>query len=123
MQRQLLLYIVGLVAVIGGFFIWYSSSSNRPQAISDGSVILYYSDTCPHCKKVEAFIIENQVMKKYPILQRKEAQINQDNQNEMINKGNICGISRNQLGFPLLWNGSDCITGDVSIIEYLKEKI
>lgn len=123
MQKQLLVYVLGLIVVVGGFFLWYSSSTKGPQAISDGKVILYYSDTCPHCKNVEAFINENKVMEKYPILERKEAQINQGNLNEMMVKAKICGIPQNQLGFPLLWTGSDCLTGDVSIIDYLKGKI
>lgn len=123
MQKQLWLYILGLIVVIGGFLFWYSSWMSGPQAKGDGKVILYYSDTCPHCKIVEAYINENKVLEKYPILERKESQINQDNLNEMIAKAKICGIPKNQLGFPLLWTGSDCITGDVSVIDYLKEKI
>lgn len=123
MQKQLLVYIIGLLVVVGGFVLWYSSSTKGPQAISDGKVILYYSDTCSHCKNVEAFIDENKVMEKFPILERKESQINQDNLNEMIKKSKICGIPQNELGFPLLWTGSDCITGDVGIIDFLRGKI
>jgi hypothetical protein len=41
----------------------------------------------------------------------------------MADRAAKCGLSKEQLGVPLLWTGSECFGGDVDIINYFKEKL
>ncbi len=87
------------------------------------SLVLYYGNTCPHCKVVEEYISQNGLEGKLDISQ-KEVYQNQNNNNELIERAKTCGINLNGLGVPLLWDGADskCYEGDKAIIDFLKQK-
>lgn len=106
MRKQLILYIVCFVVAIAGISIWAYKQSNQPK-VSDGNFILYYSDSCPHCKNVEEFMANNKVGEKLVGLQRKEAMLNTTNAEEMLKYAKKCNLSLNMVGFPFLWTGTD----------------
>jgi len=121
MKKQLILYLLALVVTVIGVSFWaYQNSKPLP---SDGKLILYYRDGCPHCINVEKYISENKVLEQLPQLQIKEGAINRENTDEMLQYAKKCRIPLNQVGFPFLWNGETCLLGDVDIINYFSEQI
>jgi glutaredoxin len=99
---------------------------NKPgQAVageSSSKMILFYGETCPHCKKVEEFIKNNQIDSKLQIDQ-KEVYSNKNNQALLGEKAKSCKMDTNSIGVPFLWTGSDCLVGDQPIIDYFNQQI
>jgi len=86
-----------------------------------GKNILFYGDTCPHCKIVEQYISDNQILNKMPLAQ-KEVYKNQTNAAEMVVAARACGLSQNDLGVPFLWVDNKCLSGDTDIVNFFKTK-
>ena len=86
-------------------------------------LVLYYGNTCPHCKIVEEWLQKNDSSNKLGVTQ-KEVYQNSDNQKDMIAKATICKLDLNNLGVPMLWDGknSKCYEGDQPIIDFLKSR-
>jgi len=95
-----------------------------PISVNNGQnakFVLYYGNTCPHCKIVEDYLQKNDPSNKLGVA-LKEVYQDQSNQKEMIAKATICKLDLNNLGVPMLWVASTpnkCYEGDQPIIEYL----
>jgi hypothetical protein len=89
-----------------------------------GEIIFYYGDGCVHCERVEEYVSQNGVDKKIPFTS-KEVFSNQTNSNELITRYQTCGLPTDNVGVPLLWDGTaqKCYTGDSDIINYFSSKI
>jgi glutaredoxin len=85
-------------------------------------IILFYSDSCPHCAVVEEYLKENQVEKKVSFT-KKEVYHNQENAQELKEKAKICRMSSEAIGLPFLWDGEKCFVGDKDIIEFFRKKV
>lgn len=112
-KKNVVIFIV-IAMVIGFLFL------NKKQIASEK--ILFYGNTCPHCKIVEKFIADNNIKSKIAFIEL-EVYENADNQKVIAEKAKICGIDTNAIGVPMFWDGKTCITGDEPIINYLKEQI
>lgn len=109
-------------------FFWGERSRNQKLielilTLIEGKTIYFYGEGCPHCQKVEDFLKENEIESKFQII-KKEVY------NQKINAELLflvaqrkCNLPANQIGVPFLWSGSNCIIGDLPIINYFKEKI
>lgn len=122
-MNKTFLVVIGVIILAGaGYFVWQSgvfgTVSVEPVAIPEG-IILFYGDTCPHCKNVEEFMVQNDVLNKVQITQL-EVYNNKDNQNILAQVATKCNIETSQIGVPFLWTGEDCIVGDEPIIDYFK---
>lgn len=85
-------------------------------------MILYYGDTCPHCKDVEEYIETNSLDNKLSIV-RKEVYQNQGNALQLTNKAKECGIdTTNGVGVPFMWFENKCYQGTPDIEKLLAEK-
>lgn len=90
------------------------------RARSQANMILFYSDSCPHCQNVEAYIEENGV-KNMIKFEEKEVSQNKTNAALMERKATDCGLDTTQgLGVPFFFNGKECLMGDEPIINYFK---
>jgi hypothetical protein len=85
-------------------------------------IILFYRETCPHCQNVESFLKDNQIEQKLSF-EKKELTNNDANVKLLMQIANTCHIAEEELGVPLLWNGSTCLTGDQDVINYFKHKV
>jgi len=85
-------------------------------------IVLYYGETCPHCKIVESFLKENKIAEKVDF-NEKEVFLNKKNYQELSQKATFCKIDPSSIGVPLLWDGSRCFSGSEEIINFFKEKI
>jgi len=93
------------------------------QEDSNSPIIVFTGDGCPHCEIVKDFLVENDISSKVGF-QFKEVWYNRDNAKIMEEKANICQISQEQLGVPMLFDGSSstCLIGDPDIIDFFKQK-
>ena len=84
-------------------------------------MILFYSDSCPHCQNVENYISSNNIRNKYKF-QELEVSKNQDNAALLGAKAGQCGLDvNNGVGVPLFYDGQSCLVGDQDIINYFKK--
>ena len=93
-------------------------------SIADGQIILFYGDGCPHCKKVEDFLSQNNAPTKIKY-QMKEVWGDDDNQKSMMEKATACGLDTKSIGVPFLWDGLDgkCIIGDPDVIAFFQKQL
>jgi len=98
----------------------YSISASTGLNLS--GTIIYYGDTCPHCKIVEDFIKSSSIDSKIEIVQ-KEVFENKTNQDEFLAVGKLCNLPQDYLGaVPMMYSENSCYLGDRDIICVLKEK-
>lgn len=102
--------------------IVFSSQDEAKIDESSSGIILFYGDTCPHCKVVEDYIKENNVREKVDFV-NKEVYRNKANALEMNKKAEFCGLPSNSVGVPFLFDGEKCLIGDRDIIDYFASKI
>lgn len=89
---------------------------------ASGSNIFYYSLTCPHCKKVEAFFDQNDIYKKYNVISKEISQ-NPANAKELYDALSFRNISPDEMGVPFMLVDGQALFGDQDIINYFKSKI
>lgn len=89
-------------------------------------LILFYGNTCPHCKLVEDFISKNKIDQKLKIglLEVYENKSNTTIFANMVQK--ICPDQLNSSGLPVPFlidqKDKKCTVGDQPVIQYLTEK-
>ena len=83
--------------------------------------ILFYSDTCPHCKIVEQYIKDNNI-KNYIVFRELEVSTNAANSQLLGKKAASCGLPTDSIGVPLFFDGKNCLVGDQDIIKYFSSK-
>jgi len=94
----------------------------QASSATGSSNILYYSLTCPHCAKVEAFFDENGVWSKYSII-KKEVSQNPANAKELYDAFAFRNVPPDQMGVPYLIFEGQAFSGDVDIINFFKAKL
>jgi len=112
--------IITILIIIGFIFAFYKLTSQK------SDFILFYGNTCPHCKVVEEFITTNQIDQKLKISQL-EVYENKSNTSVFVNMvKEICPDQSNPDGLPVPFlidqKDKKCILGDAPINEYLSEK-
>lgn len=106
--------IIALVVIIGAILLF-------KQKPAEG-LTLFYGQECPHCARVEEFLIANKIDEKVKI-NRVEVYHNQQNANDMAKIAQKCGIQTTQMGVPLLWDGSKCYEGEDEVKNYFQQFI
>ena len=124
MQKKNSIFLAVIIALaIGiGWYFFVSPNAASKTTSNDNGIVLYYSDSCPHCKNVEAFLAQENVRQKVTFAE-KEVSKDQKNANELVERSIACGYPKDQIGVPMLWENGKCTVGDEPIIEYFKEKI
>lgn len=122
-KRIIITFMVAVMLILAVLTYFYIQKQNNALDIDKNSNILYYGDTCPHCKIVEEFMINNSIDEKISIIQ-KEVYNNITNGNELLKVGKTCEIAKEYIGaVPLLYSEGKCYLGDKDIIEYFKIKL
>lgn len=110
-KKNQIMVIFGVAVIFIGAIVY----AKRP-----ATIILFYSDSCPHCQNVETYINENGVKDKIKF-EEKEVSQNQANAALLERKAKECGLDTAQgLGVPFFFTGKDCLMGDEPIINYFK---
>ena len=102
-----------------------NSNSTDREVISTASaeIIYFYSETCPHCKVVKKFILDNDIDKMLPLQYR---EVNDKTNQALFNeKQNQCKdlSDEDKGGVPFMYTPEKCIIGDTPIIDYFKTKL
>lgn len=111
-------FFIGVFIFSACFLILAGCKNNS----GSDSMVFYYSLTCPHCKNVEKYIVDNNVKDKVKF-EEKEVSGNKENAADFGDKISKCGIKPEEAGVPLFWDGSACLVGDQQIINYFFTKI
>lgn len=109
----IVLATIGLLLIIGQL--------TKPKPEPTG-MILFYGDTCPHCKIVEQYINDNNIKAK---LQFTELEVfnNKANSALMLKKAKACQLDTTKgMGVPFFFDGQNCLLGDQDIINFFKTK-
>jgi hypothetical protein len=109
---KLSIWVIALFIIIGLMAVLIKKQPNQ---------ILFYSDSCPHCKIVEQYISDNNV-KNYLVFGQLEVSKNPANSQLLVEKATSCGISTDSLGVPFFFDGKNCFVGDQDIIKYFESK-
>lgn len=126
MNKQLIGYIIIAIILITGTYFWKIKTTTKPTETNspissstaiagtptkDGSdIVLYFGDTCPHCKVLEEFLQTNKVAEKV-LFTEKEVYKNPVNAQELSSKAKQCGLATDSIGVPFVWDGSKCYVG------------
>lgn len=110
-KLAVILIALSIIAIFVGALI---------SAKTQDSMILFYSNSCPHCQTVADYIDANGIKNKISF-QEKEVSNSQANATLLERKARLCGLDTEQgLGVPFFFDGSNCIMGDEPIIEYFQ---
>jgi len=105
--------VLVILALLGRF----TNKEAKPE------MILFYGDTCPHCKNVDDFISANSVRDKLKF-QELEVYNNQANARLLSVTAKKCNIDTSAgIGVPFFFDGASCLQGDQPIIDYFQSKI
>jgi glutaredoxin len=122
--------IITIALIIVGLSVLYVVLSKSPRDVPNTNLpnpdlVLYWGNTCPHCKNVEDYIKSNNLDEKLKI-NRKEVYDNQDNQKDLASTVNKYCPDLNQgggIGVPLALDTktNTCLIGDKPIIDFLSK--
>ena len=111
-KKRWVLLVFGVAVIFIGAIIY---------AKAPAKMILFYSDSCPHCKNVEAYMDQNGIREK---MKFEEREVSQDRNNAALleQKARQCNLDLSQgIGVPFFFDGQQCLMGDEPIIEYFKD--
>ncbi len=122
MNKQKIFMIITIaIALVGvGSYFLLPDESAKNSLPTD--IVFYYGDTCPHCKKVDEYVVQNNVQEKMPFVQ-KEVYNDEKNSAELAKIAEKCGMAADEVGVPFLWADQQCFVGDKDIIDYFSQKI
>jgi glutaredoxin len=96
------------------------NNTQEENATQEAEMILFYSQSCPHCHNVSNFIKENNIDDKINLLQLDAS----GKYGELfVEKVKECGLDSQGYGVPFLYyspESHDCIMGDTPIIDFFK---
>ncbi len=89
-----------------------SQVNNKESQVSplENKTILFYGDTCPHCKVLEQFLVDNKINERMTI-EKREVYNDADNAKLMMDAVNRCALSEDNVGVPFLWTEGKCYMG------------
>ena len=118
MTKKFLLLFLLLPLLLAGCTKTASETKASPL---DGKTILFYGDTCPHCKVLEQYLSDNKINDRMT-MEKREVYKNADNAKLLMEATSRCGLSQNNVGVPFLWAGDKCYVGDTETTGFFKAK-
>lgn len=120
MKKNKILYIV--LGVIGALLI-LASLGRLTNKEPKPEMILFFGDTCPHCKNVDDFVNANSVRDKIEF-QELEVYNNKANAALLASSARKCKMDTSAgIGVPFFFDGTNCLQGDQPIIDYFQAKL
>lgn len=100
------------------------SETKNTNAVPDdpNAIILYYGESCPHCKTVEEYISQTKLEKKVKII-KKEVFRDEDNIIDLAIKAKKCNMPNiDNVGVPFIYYKDKCYMGDEETLNFLKSQ-
>ena len=122
--------IIIIAVILAGTLFWAFQSGffvkplpeqppATPTALPAG-IVFFYGDGCPHCKNVEDYVAQNKIADKVKFTSL-EVYNNKGNAALLANVAIGCKLDvSNGVGIPLLYDGKNCVQGDVDVINFFK---
>ncbi len=118
--KMVILSIIFVIFLITSFIVLPPKNTNvNDQILNLNDYVLYFGETCPFCKELEKFLIDNNLKEKLNLVE-KEIYYNQKNLEEFKSVAKICNLNLNELGVPFMWAKGECLMGYDKILEYLR---
>ncbi len=120
MKKYKILIIILVVIIFFGGLVLLGRLTNKANV---PTMILFYGDTCSHCKNVDDYIKANNVHQK---LKFRELEVfnNQNNAALLAQTAKQCGFDMTSgVGVPFFFDGAKCLQGDVVIIDFFKAQL
>lgn len=120
MNKKTLLIIALIILAL----IWGASGISKPPAetsVNAQDTVLYYGNTCSHCKDLDELIKKNNIKEKVSFAE-KEVFDNQGNADELAKVARTCGLSGANIAVPFLYAAGKCLIGTDDIFAYLSQK-
>jgi len=112
LKKYLTTIIIIIIAAVIFGLVWL---------LQKPKMILFFSNSCPHCQIVEKYIGDNNIEAK---LKFQKLEVSQDPVNAVLleKKARACGLDVNQgLGVPFFFDGQKCFLGDQEITAYFEK--
>jgi len=119
MKFSSLFTIVAVTGLFIGIFVLLQAS--QPKLPSSDKTILYFGNTCPHCKDLEKYILDNKIKEKVNI-EEKEVYDNKINSSELTLVATSCNIPSDKIFVPFMYAEGKCLVGGEDITTYLDSK-
>lgn len=87
----------------------------------DQRTILFYGNTCPHCKDLDGIFEKFKISEKFQF-EHLEVYDNKVNSNLLGAAALECGIKTDSIGVPFLFTEKKCYIGNPEILKYVSEK-
>jgi glutaredoxin len=123
-KKIIFVFISAVALILLLLFFMKKNTETSQDSGPDSNIIFFYGQACPHCKNVEKFLEENKNIEEKVKFDKSEVWSSKINMEKMLEKAKICGISEDNLGVPMLWDGDNykCLMGDIDIIEFFKNQ-
>lgn len=101
-----------------------TSDTREVVSTPDAEIMIFYGNTCPHCKNLNAAIIASD-LDKLVKLQHLEVYANKSNLELMKQKLEQCKdlSDSDKGGVPFMYAPDKCLVGSTPIVDYLKSKV
>lgn len=111
-----------LLASVAATLLFVNVAAAQYSPISDNDNVYYYSLTCPHCRNVDSFFKQYGIVERFNIVKREVSQ-SPSNAKEFYDLCVAKNVTPEEMGVPYLHFEGQCISGDVNIINFFKNKI
>lgn len=122
-QINLVVIFTAILILFGGYFFIANNNKPKENPVKTNEIILFYGNTCPHCKIVDEFLTKNKNIEEKIKIEKKEVYENRTNAQDLEAKALICGQDTSSgVAVPFLYFKGECTIGDTPIINFLTEK-
>lgn len=122
MDKKILSIIAVLVVAVVGIIAWGMTSQNASAPVTNVTgTVYYYGAECPHCKKINEFLEENKISEKVTFT-KKEVWHDRGNAKEMTGAAEQCGIDKENIGVPFIFDNGTCFVGEPDVKKFFSEK-
>jgi hypothetical protein len=119
----ILIVAVSALVIALTSFLYFTQEKEDTQKVSSGlptKTTLFYSEECPHCRNIEAFIAKNNIIEKVQF--DKVDAWDEKNSDVFLSVVVACNIPKDQAGIPLLWDNGTCYMGEPDVTSFFKQK-
>lgn len=121
---KITIFIIGIVILGGLVFFFFQArpfaGPSQPVEVPEG-IVLFFGDGCPHCKRVEEFLVGNKIEEKIDFV-IKEVWNNRRNLEMLKEVAKRCEATGSSVGVPFLYDGESCYVGELNVIKFFEKK-
>ena len=94
-------------------------SGNEYADLESGKIVYFYGKNCSHCKKVMAFLDENNIYSKVDFIKKEYG--SKGVWKELSEAALRCGLNPSDVGVPFVYYERKCYVGDADAIDFFAQ--